>query len=56
MIKTKSNAHYIKILQSVSVSAETAESFALIAFGDNKISISYNCLLYIPYRSLDTLD
>ena len=27
----------------------SAESFALVAFGDLKISINYNCLLYIPY-------
>ena len=27
----------------------SAESFALVAFGDLKISINYNCLLNIPY-------
>ena len=29
----------------------STERFALVAFGDLKISINYNCLLYIPYVS-----
>ena len=35
MIKTRPSALYIKVLQ----------------IGDLKISINYNCLLYIPYAA-----
>ena len=31
------------------ISVSVLRGFALVAFGDLKISINYNCLLYIPY-------
>ena len=39
-----------KLLHWISISV--LRVFALVAFGDNKISINYNCLLYIPYEPI----
>ena len=35
------------------VCVSVLRGFALVAFGDLKISINYNCLLYIPFIHLD---
>ena len=32
------------------INVSVLRGFAVVAFGDLKISINYNCLLYIPYN------